>query len=817
MTSAHTSVMGNPFDSGKRMARMRWNRVERGCAAAAEVAIIYPVYWLGMLYVLRRDDAARLIHADFVREQLAIFALVSLGALLLWALGLRLRRRASTGLWYQHLTANYFGFALVWAGYITGSLNLAAGVVLMGAAVTGYIVLDRRVIVPAFINAVLALLALTVASSMKLLPYAPALVPPDDADTRLFWLHSHLFVAAPHIIFCLVITLWMLQQWRRSEDRVLRLGTTDGLTGLYNRRSILQMLQREQARAAETNAPLAVGMLDLDYFKRINDHRGHLVGDRVLRAVADALRDPLPGDARIGRFGGEEFLVVLPGADASEATTIVESLRRAIQDLPLEDDQGRALPVTASVGLCCSADGDRRDADALVSTTDRALYQAKHQGRNRVVVLKPEAASTGAGETAGVQGYCVRQGDDALPQPADEQYAEAREWLRRRVTGVRNLGETAMAMFMTGLVSIQYVGLLFWALYTLQHEQRGALINMAWAPEAMGLLMGALALGLVLTLVGYLLFRRGQESRAFVVLSHHFYGLTLVGLGYLVGSLSMPTGVVLVASPLLGLMFFRRGVIAQGLVTSLLVLLGASYAAVLGWIPYAPLVPDAAVHFRQAHPFWVLSFYYFVLPALAFTLALLDQVLGIWRQRGRYMQSLSATDALTHVNNRHNIMSRLEAGIVEARRTGSPLSVVLLDVDYFKAINDGRGHPVGDGVLRRIAANLTESARAGDLVGRYGGEEFLVVLPNTVLSGAMALAERYRGRLSGLRMTDDDGRPFQVTASFGVATLDPLHDRGAEPMLQRADRALYGAKQNGRNRIETLEQDPTEIPMEPTG
>ena len=92
-----------------------------------------------------------------------------------------------------------------------------------------------------------------------------------------------------------------------------------------------------------------------------------------------------------------------------------------------------------------------------------------------------------------------------------------------------------------------------------------------------------------------------------------------------------------------------------------------------------------------------------------------------------------------------------------------------------------------------------------------------VVLPGTLLSGAMALAERYRARLSELRMTDAHEEPFQVTGSFGVATMDPVHDHGAETVLQRADHALYSAKLNGRDRIETLEQDPSDVLVEPAG
>lgn len=369
---------------------MRWNRVERGCAAAAEVAVIYPLYLLGMLYVLSRDDRARLVNVDFVRDQMVVFALVSLGALLLWGLGLWLSRRSPRVLWYQHLTANYFGVTLVWASYITGILNLAAGVVLMGAAVTGYMVLDRRVIVPAFINALLLLLGLTAASSMELIPYAPAMVAPEDSVTRVFWLHTHFFLAAPHIIFCLLATMLMLRQWRRSETRVLRLGTTDGLTGLYNHRNIMDRLEKAIVEARRMGNPLSVVLLDVDYFKAINDGRSHPVGDGVLRRIAANLTESTRDGDLVGRYGGEEFLVELPGTLLSGAMALAERYRSRLSELRMTDDYGRPFQITGSFGVATLDPVHDTGAEPMLQRADRAFYSAKHNGRNRIETLEED-------------------------------------------------------------------------------------------------------------------------------------------------------------------------------------------------------------------------------------------------------------------------------------------------------------------------------------------------------------------------------------------------------------------------------------------
>ncbi|MDE2368705.1 MAG: GGDEF domain-containing protein [Burkholderiales bacterium] len=158
---------------------------------------------------------------------------------------------------------------------------------------------------------------------------------------------------------------------------------------------------------------------------------------------------------------------------------------------------------------------------------------------------------------------------------------------------------------------------------------------------------------------------------------------------------------------------------------------------------------------------------------------------------------LASHDALTGLWNRRQIDLELEASIKQADRHGDALCVALVDIDHFKRINDRHGHAVGDEVLVLVADRLAASLRASDRVGRYGGEEFLLVLPATTMAQAAALAERLRGQLEALRALPA-GEPA-VTASIGVAAWRDDENVGA--LLRRADQALYRAKDAGRNRV----------------
>jgi diguanylate cyclase (GGDEF)-like protein len=168
------------------------------------------------------------------------------------------------------------------------------------------------------------------------------------------------------------------------------------------------------------------------------------------------------------------------------------------------------------------------------------------------------------------------------------------------------------------------------------------------------------------------------------------------------------------------------------------------------------------------------------------------------------LREKASKDLLTMLHNRAAIVANLETEIARCHRDHRSVGVVLLDIDHFKKVNDTYGHFAGDAVLRETAARLKTSMRAYDQVGRYGGEEFLVVLPNCDMEQARNQAERMRQRLQESKILADAGIEIPVTASFGV-TISDLSDRKPDVFVRVADEALYRAKGSGRNRVVCLD------------
>lgn len=161
------------------------------------------------------------------------------------------------------------------------------------------------------------------------------------------------------------------------------------------------------------------------------------------------------------------------------------------------------------------------------------------------------------------------------------------------------------------------------------------------------------------------------------------------------------------------------------------------------------------------------------------------------------------TDELTGLRNRRATRTIANAELAQTQRTGRDLSIVLLDIDHFKPVNDRYGHQSGDLALQRIALTLTEAVRPHDIVGRWGGEEFILLLPETELATALVIAERIRARVAATAIRLADEVELPLTVSLGVSSTAQAGDNQLDALVHRADLALYRAKTNGRNCVRT--------------
>jgi len=168
----------------------------------------------------------------------------------------------------------------------------------------------------------------------------------------------------------------------RTQQQLREMATSDPVTGIANRYMVVQELERlfERSQAGED---LALLFVDVDHFKRVNDTYGHDVGDQVLRHVAEAISRTLRPSDTIGRYGGEEFLVGLPGCGADDAQMIAERTRRAVAEAPFELEDGNLMMLSVSVGVAGMHEG-WEDLNALIRVGDAAMYDAKNRGRNCV-------------------------------------------------------------------------------------------------------------------------------------------------------------------------------------------------------------------------------------------------------------------------------------------------------------------------------------------------------------------------------------------------------------------------------------------------
>jgi len=266
--------------------------------------------------------------------------------------------------------------AVLHQGYVIGLAGLVAA--LLGGP---YIVIDRR----DYLSLTMGQLAVV------------AVIMWSIGLDRFAVINASTFLALTLVVGLMLARVFEVTHRRAFalEQALMREARTDALTGVANRRSMEETAAMELRRQTRSGRPLAVILCDIDHFKAINDERGHDAGDRTIRTVAERLRSVMRTTDTLGRWGGEEFLAILPDTDTSEAATVAERMRAAVEASPLPDPDG--LHVSISLGVAATPyDGslgvEPMPFDRVLKPADAALYRAKATGRNRVVPASPADA-----------------------------------------------------------------------------------------------------------------------------------------------------------------------------------------------------------------------------------------------------------------------------------------------------------------------------------------------------------------------------------------------------------------------------------------
>jgi diguanylate cyclase (GGDEF)-like protein len=546
-------------------------------------------------------------------------------------------------------------------------------------------------------------------------------------------------------MFGLVVAGWLVGVLCHSAHGgaariALMLSRSDVLTGTLNRRGFFDQFDAEIAGARALREPMALLLIDLDDFKSVNDKLGHSAGDELLAWVGHAIPTVLPERAALGRLGGDEFGIVLPGIPRAAADGIAATIREVL-----------ASRIGASIGVATSEDGETT-ADDYLRVADAALYTCKN---NEGVHIQ----SLVAGSTRGAGADTRRPAAVRIPSLTYGQLRAAGGPPDRPAQGI-HFGWLLRGGFWVVAIS----GLMIFASIAVDgaHNDYGRIIIYLGAPWVLAnLVLGWVNFGTAEVLGRRIVFAR-------------FAATMLVGFGISFamladGGISTP----IVAGLYLKVLFDASVLAKKEARETAIITVG-------WWLFAAILSPHSEL---WAVPYQV-------------TLFAVSYALGIVGRRA-FTDAISArlrlahTDALTGLRNRPGFEQGAERAFTAAKAEGRPFAVVAFDLDDFKAVNDTHGHAAGDDLLQQVASITKEVLPSAYSVGRLGGDEFVAAVPAGSVEEAGALAIALTAKLQPL-----------VGASIGCAVY-PADGEELEMLLRSADHRSYSAKP-GRTRHSPL-------------
>jgi len=704
------------------------------------------------------------------------------------------------------------------------------------------------------------LLALTSLARLWLLPGSSA--PSDELYTLVM---SAVLLPVAIMVGGEVGRLHDRQSQQREElatafARMSELSVRDGLTGLANRRHLMALLDEVSHRQARSKLPFAVAVLDIDWFKRINDSHGHAAGDAVLRQFAVLAQGALPAEATLARWGGEEFMLLLPGSSCVQALAAVEVYRQRV----CSHEWSAVAPdlaVTFSAGV---AEWAAPESTAeLIARADRALYLAKQTGRNRCCVdsaphttgAAPDVDDTGVGSAAHahapahahalalrVAAQLSAQALLSAGRPAMQKPEATNELPHRPAQGAsdrtpaRNPSHpmappaAAPPLPTQATQAMRTMRLMQWLVdlvtstdpairEPLRLPLMAAGLYAVWIVAVLAYAIPAGHIGrldgvaivlvqLICMATFYALIRSGRSARArdpALVLPQMLAAMAIAAYGYTVAPSLRPSILHLMCViQVFGMATLtpRESRIAGG----------AGVGVLLGvWLILMALGEPGLIGETLK-----LALAIFIVGRLEREGRRFSQLREAVRQQQTQLaqaldqvRELVIRDALTGLFNRQHMQALLQRECESFRRTGQRFSVALIDVDHFKRVNDEHGHHVGDRLLQGMAESARRVLRESDVICRWGGEEFLVLMRDTgsAAEGLQALARLRRA----LALLDSAGGPAGLTVTFSAGLASCRHSEPLDTLIERADRALYAAKSSGRNRDMLSRDEPLRV------
>lgn len=367
---------------------INWTPIQRCILMLFMACVVHSIWLMWKLIVIFNPNFHQYVNLPFltVSFYVNVFYICTYFGLAMICLSLVRQKNLHTLLIY--ICTSTFGLFLLWDAYIVGVMSPATAIVLISVIALKLLLFEAKVIYPILSLAILIIITIAHATLNGKLSYAPIFDFPgmhNSPYTNQFWCLSMLFIGLPVVIICFAMFSIFLHQWRHREASFRSLSLIDPLTKIYNRRNINQQLI-EITHKLEQQKQLCYGIiiLDLDHFKRINDEYGHLVGDEVLIEVAAALQSNVRQTDILGRYGGEEFIILAKDADKNIIMQLAKRCQQSIQQLAISTDQQKYINITASFGVTvvCHNQSMRQ----AIKQADDAMYQAKRLGRNLIVL-----------------------------------------------------------------------------------------------------------------------------------------------------------------------------------------------------------------------------------------------------------------------------------------------------------------------------------------------------------------------------------------------------------------------------------------------